>query len=87
MDNVLHYVLGVLFLAILGAAGILINHLGRQTVPQALVPVANAWTRAGKDPKWIRFFMWILFSLFAAAFFGVLLYGMYDAALHLGKRW
>ena len=81
------YLLIIVFVGIVSAADVLIKHLGRQTVPGALVPLANAWTRGGGDPKWIRFFMWILFSLIAATFFGALLYGMYDAALHLGKKW
>lgn len=87
MNSLSSYLLVIVFVGIVCAAGVLIKHLGRQTVPAALAPFANAWTRGGRDPKWIRFLMWILFSLFAAAFFSALLYGMYDAVLHLGKKW
>ena len=87
MDALQSYIVTLFFAAILAAAGVLIKHLGRDTVPAALTPVANAWTRAGGDPKFVRVSMWILFSLSAATFCGALLYGMYVAALDLGKKW
>lgn len=87
MNTSSSYLLIIVVAGIVAAAGVLIKHPGRKTVPVALVPFANAWTRGGRDSKWIRFLMWILFILFAATFFGALLYGMYDAALHLGKKW
>ena len=86
MDT-LSYLLLVIILGIASAAGILIQHLGRQTVPSGLVPLANAWTRSGRDPQWIRFFMWIAFTLCAVTFLGALIYGIYISALDLGRKW
>lgn len=36
------------------AGGALSYYLGARSVPGKLKPLANAWVRAGYDPKWIN---------------------------------
>ena len=81
------YLLLLVFLIAIGAGGSLLKNLGSNTVPSALVPVADHWTKAGREQKWIRRFMWFLFGVCALFFFEVLLRGIYKAVLQLGQKW
>jgi hypothetical protein len=81
----------IFYVTLLGASicvgNILLTNLGASRVPAALVPIANAWGRSGRDPKWIKTLMWILFALTAATFFALILYPLYPSILDLGHKW
>ena len=82
---------GIFYLAVLalafGAGNILLSSLGSETIPSALVPLADRWRKAGRDHKWIRRSMWILFTVCALLFVGLIFYLVYPSVLQLGQKW
>ena len=84
-------VLSILYLAalvaVVGTGGVLVSSLGSDTIPPALVPLAAHWRKAGRDPKWIRILMRILFIVCALLFVGLIVYAVYPAVLQLGQKW
>ena len=70
---------------VIGAGTVLLRHLGAGTVPPRLKPLANLWVQSGRDPKWVRIFLWIVFWLIACAFFASVLIPLSRAVLDLGR--
>ena len=75
------------FAGLVGAGNILSANLGSGTVPSFLKPLADHWTRAERDQKWIRLLMWILFAVCALTLVGSLVYLTYPSIVGLGQRW
>lgn len=73
-----------IFLLIVSGGGALAYYVGADRVPLRFKPLANAWLRAGYDPKWITIAIRTAFALSVILFFVVIGYFMLDAAHDLG---
>ena len=71
-------------LAIIGGTYLLV-HLSKRSTPRLLEPLAARWVNAGRDQKWVRGSLWIMFWLLAATFFAVMGFFLYQAAMGLGR--
>ena len=58
----------LVFLSFVFAGASLLFYLGAGRVPPLVRPVANAWARAGYDPKWVTLALWGVFAIIAVAF-------------------
>jgi hypothetical protein len=74
----------LVFLAIIGGT-YLIVHLSARRIPRLLEPLADRWVNAGRDPKWVRASLWIVFWLLACTFFASMGFFLYEAAMGLGR--
>jgi hypothetical protein len=74
----------ILFVFVVVAATALLRHLAAGSVPRAIEPFAKRWLNSGRDPKWIRASLWVMFWLFASTFFAVIAFLLYEAAYGLG---
>jgi len=77
-------VYGFLGLFIILAGGSLLFYLGAGRMPPPVKPMANAWVRAGYDPKWITVVMWVVFAVIALVFFVFVGIPLYHAVVDLG---
>jgi hypothetical protein len=74
----------LIFLAIIGGT-YLIVHLSARRIPRLIEPLAARWVNTGRDQKWVRGAMWIVFWLLAFTFFAGMGFFLYEAAMGLGR--
>ena len=72
------------FIAVVVAGNDILRHLVAGSTPSVMAPLATRWVSSGRDPKWIRAFMWVMFWLFAGTFFAVIAFFLWEAAYGLG---
>ena len=83
--NTFPQLLGVLFSVFAVAGASLLYYLGAGRIPPPVRPVANAWARAGYDPKWITLALWGVFAIIAVAFLLFVGVPMFHAVVDLGS--
>ena len=85
MHTLMSVVYPILLVLTISAGSVLAQHLGAGSVPPRLQPLTNAWVKAGGDPKRVKLFLWLLFSLLACAFFAAVIMLAYPAVADLGR--
>ena len=86
MSTALTILFSVLLVLVFTAGSTIFRHLIAGRVPHALEPLAVRWISTGRDPKWVRASLWVMFWLFACVVFGVIAFCLYEGAVGLGVR-